>query len=70
MSSEKTTIGNAGNGSKSPPAPAAFGHDVAVGAKRPQPELLKLEIDENDDFGGDPYNRTGSHCILKIDEGS
>ncbi len=31
-------------------------------------KVVALSIDENDDFGGDPYNRTGSHCVLKIDE--
>jgi len=33
-------------------------------------EVIALSIDENDDFGSDPYNRTGSHCVLKIDEAS
>ena len=31
-------------------------------------EVEELEIDENDDFGSDPYNRTGSHCVLELGE--
>ena len=31
-------------------------------------EVLSLEIDEDFDLGSDPYNRTGSHCIIKIDD--
>ena len=30
-------------------------------------EVVSFEI-ADDDFGGDPYNHTGSHCVLKIDE--
>lgn len=30
--------------------------------------VLSLEIDEDFDPGGDPYNRTGSHCIIKLDD--
>jgi len=30
-------------------------------------EVVSLEIID-DDLGGDPYNRTGTHCVLKIDE--
>lgn len=31
-------------------------------------QVIALSIDEDDDFGSDPYNRTGSHCVLEIDE--
>ena len=30
-------------------------------------KLLALEIDEDFDLGSDPYNRTGSHCVIKLD---
>ncbi len=30
-------------------------------------EVVSFEI-ADDDFGGDPYNHTGSHCVLKVDE--
>ena len=64
MSNEKTTIGNPG---KTPVIPTVWSYG-AVAAARPQaPEVINLEIDEDDDFGSDPYNRTGSHCVLKID---
>ena len=33
-------------------------------------EVLSLEIDEDFDLGGDPYNRTGSHCIIRIEDDS
>jgi hypothetical protein len=29
-------------------------------------EVVALEIDENYDLGGDPYNHTGSHCVVKL----
>lgn len=29
-------------------------------------EVIALEIDEDFDLGGDPYNHTGSHCIVKL----
>ena len=32
---------------------------------RQQLELLALEI-EQDDFGGDPYNRTGQFCVEEL----
>ena len=35
------------------------------GKKRPV-LILSLEIDENDDPGGDPYNHTGSFCLPKF----
>lgn len=63
MSNEKATIRNP---SEIPVTPAVRGYGTVAGAKPPAPEVINLEIDENDDFGSDPYNRTGSHCILKI----
>lgn len=30
-------------------------------------KVTSLTIDENMDAGGDPYNSTGKHCILKPD---
>ena len=31
-------------------------------------EIDKLAIDESFTAGGDPYNRTGKHVIVKLDE--
>ncbi len=31
-------------------------------------EINSLTIDETFDGGGDPYNSTGRHCVLKIRE--
>ena len=67
MSYEKTT---ARNPSATPVTPAVRGYGAVAAAKPPAPEVINLEIDDNDDFGGDPYNRTGSHCVLKIDDDS
>lgn len=63
MSNEKTTISNAIG---TPVRPAVRGYGAVAGEKPPVPEVVTLEIDENDDFGSDPYNRTGSHCVLKL----
>lgn len=63
MFKHKTTIGNLG---KTPVMPTVRSYGVVAGAKPPAPEVINLEIDEDDDFGSDPYNRTGSHCVLKI----
>jgi hypothetical protein len=63
MSNEKTTIGNPG---KTPVIPTIRSYGAVAGAKPQTPEVINLEIDEDDDFGSDPYNRTGSHCVLKI----
>ena len=38
-----------------------------AGEKKPT-KVLKLSIDENDDFGGDPYNHTGSFCVPEFDD--
>lgn len=65
MSIDKTTISNS---TKTPVTSAVRGYGATVGTKPPAPEVMSLEIDENDDFGSDPYNRTGSHCVLKIGE--
>jgi hypothetical protein len=63
MSNEKMTISGMGKASV---ISTVRGHRDMAGARPPAPEVIKLEIDENDDFGSDPYNRTGTHCVLKI----
>ena len=30
-------------------------------------DVLNLEIDEDFDLGGDPYNHTGSHCVIELE---
>ena len=64
MSNEKTTLDSVSA------KPFARGHASVAGSKRPvkEAEVTALSIDENDDFGSDPYNRTGSHCVLKIED--
>lgn len=62
MSKQKTTISDAG---KMPTMPAVRDNGVVAGAKPREPELVALEIDDSDS-GSDPYNHTGSHCVLKF----
>lgn len=64
MSIEKTTVekGIAPNTSE--------GRNQLDAAKTPSNEHLKvlsLEI-EDDNFGADPYNRTGQFCKIKLDD--
>lgn len=50
-------------------APAVHGRDKPLTPKKPRDDQLEsLSIDENDDFGGDPYNHTGSFYAPKFDE--
>ncbi len=64
MSNEKTTADLV------PVAPAVRGQATVAESSKPAKEVkvIALSIDENDDFGGDPYNHTGSHCVLDFDE--
>ncbi|NCF15264.1 MAG: hypothetical protein GWP62_08145 [Gammaproteobacteria bacterium] len=67
MSNEKTTVDSV------PATPAVRGQAAIAESSKPgkkDVKLVSLSIDENDDFGGDPYNRTGSHCVLKFDDDS
>ena len=56
---------------KAPAMPAVAGKGQLAGAEREPKEIevVGLEI-ADDDFGGDPYNHTGTHCVLKIDDDS
>ncbi len=56
---------------KPPLVQAVRGKGKVVGEKAPKRdvEVVSLEI-ADDDFGGDPYNHTGSHCVLEIDDNS
>ena len=49
--------------------------DLIAGRSRPQPEgqgdapaeqLEFLSLSIGDDVGGDPYNRTGQHCLADL----
>lgn len=45
--------------------------DIVVDETPPKGvEVLSLSIDDDFDPGGDPYNRTGSHCIIKVEDDS
>jgi hypothetical protein len=40
----------------------------AVPKARKPAAVEALAIDDNDDFGGDPYNHTGSHAVPDFDD--
>lgn len=63
MSNDRTTSSKPGQVLVKPTV-----HDHrTVATPRPRaPEIVDLEIVDSDDFGSDPYNRTGSHCIIKL----
>ena len=42
--------------------------DTAVSGLRQGVELVSLEMADDPDSGGDPYNRTGQFCIIKIQD--
>jgi len=60
MSNEKMTT------DVEPEVPVLRGHGTFADTAKPAKDIkvVSLEIDD-DDFGGDPYNRTGSHCVIK-----
>ena len=53
-----------------PVVPAVRGQASVAESSKPAKDVkvIGLSIDENDDFGGDPYNHTGSHCVLEFDD--
>ncbi len=63
MLSDKTTIGT---DEKAPAAPKDA--DDKVTGEKKAVKVVSLSIDENDDFGGDPYNHTGSFCVPDFDD--
>jgi hypothetical protein len=64
MSKEKIANSDA---RKTPVVPGVRNSGIVENAKSPEPEIVALEIEDND-FGSDPYNRTGSFCVLKFDK--
>lgn len=66
MSNEKTTVDSV------PATPAVRGQAAVAETSKPVKDVkvVALSIDENDDFGGDPYNHTGSHCVLEFTDDS
>lgn len=62
MSNENTTVDS------TPVTPVVRGRHAVAQTSKPakQVKVISLSLDENDDFGGDPYNHTGSHCVLKF----
>ena len=62
MSNEKGFISEPTPGVAANPGDA----DATLPAAKTQVGAVALEIDKNDDPGGDPYNHTGSYCILEF----
>lgn len=66
MKNDEITRNEAAN---DPHVPVIHGQGKTVKAEKADDEQLKfLSLDENDDFGGDPYNHTGSFCVPKFDD--
>ncbi|MDJ0710925.1 MAG: hypothetical protein QNJ14_11060 [Woeseiaceae bacterium] len=69
MSNDNTTDTGA---PKVPVVPPSRGKEKLAAGEHPERDTEGVEVVSfelaDDDFGGDPYNRTGSHCVLKIDE--
>lgn len=49
------------------PARAPASDNTLPGEKK-DVKVLSLSIDENDDPGSDPYNRTGSFCVPEFQD--
>ena len=64
MTNERKTVDSV------PVVPAVRGQASVAESSKPAKDVkvISLSIDENDDFGGDPYNHTGSHCVLEFDD--
>ena len=67
MTNDKLASTEAAN---DPLAPVVDDRKQTAKSKKPAADekLESLSIDENDDFGGDPYNHTGSFYAPKFDE--
>jgi len=63
MSIEKTTAAIARNTQE-----GRRQHDTAATAPNGQLKVLSLEF-EDDNFGADPYNRTGQFCQIDLEDG-
>ena len=66
MTNDKSTANS------TPATPAVRGEASVADSAKPKKDVkvISLSIDENDDFGGDPYNHTGSHCVLEFADDS
>ena len=66
MSNERIANTEAAN---DPHGPVADDREKAVKPEKPSDDakLESLSVDDSDNFGGDPYNHTGSYCVPKFD---
>ena len=42
--------------------------ESSISMSRQGIDVMSLEIAPDHDSGGDPYNRTGSYCVIKVEE--
>jgi len=42
--------------------------ESSVSMSRQGIDVMSLEIAPDLDSGGDPYNRTGSYCVIKVED--
>ena len=43
-------------------------HESSISMSRQGIDVMSLEIAPDMDAGGDPYNRTGSYCVIKVED--
>jgi len=42
--------------------------ESSISMSRQGIDVMALEIAPDHDSGGDPYNRTGSYCVIKVED--
>jgi len=66
MSKEKETVtGRAAKDQSMRPAQPGIA-ETGASVHKKDVEVISLEIADDFDLGGDPYNHTGSHCVIEI----
>lgn len=68
MSIEKESLKDAPEGQADEPELRADEDEASISMSRQGIDVMSLEIAPDSDAGGDPYNRTGSHCVIKFEE--
>ena len=67
MSTEKESLKDA-PGKADEPELRVGEDESSISMSRQGIDVMSLKIAPDLDSGGDPYNRTGSHCVIKIEE--
>ncbi len=67
MSTQKESVKDA-PGKADQPELGVDEDESSISMSRQGIDVKSLKIAPDHDSGGDPYNRTGSHCVIKIEE--